>query len=180
MRQGSCTESDGSQSDSPQNLKRIITENQSAFSGTLFMLKRCGYEPNQPSGHEGRFNLEGTAAFYLADSLEACRREVLCHDPKAQMTEYVAYEAPFSGTFVDVGLLKIAGWIRPQQSEGWTICQALASELHGTGILGFRWPSLPAIQGSTSGTCFCVFADRANLSSSDFTRVQAWNPVRDL
>ena len=156
-----------------------IFEQRNAFTGTLYLCKSRNYYPDQPSGNEGRYNGEGTSAFYLADTPDLCWAEVIGYNPDADPGSYRMWSIPITGTFIDVGAVEGTQYVRPRESGGWVPTQELSCKLQDESVLGFRYTSRAALEGSTSGTCYCVYQSCLPLARSCFTEVE-WQPETDI
>lgn len=149
-----------------------IFEQRVSFVGTLYMCKSCKYSPDQPSGNEGRYNGVGTNAFYLADTPEACWAEVIGYQPGADSEGYQMWSVPITGTFIDVGAVEGTQYVRPRESGGWEPTQELSRKLQDESVLGFRYTSRAAMEGNSSGSCYCVYQSCLPFENSSFTEVE--------
>lgn len=152
-----------------------IFENRSAFNGTLYLCKSERHSPADPSGHEGRYNGQGTNAYYLADSPRACWDEILGYNPNANYSDYSMWTVQVSGTFIDVGAIEGTKYVEPKENGGWEPTQELSRKLRDESVLGFRYASRTAIQKHSGGTCFCVYQKCLHLGADDFSPIE-WEP----
>ncbi len=154
-----------------------VLEHRDSFTGTLYLCKPSRFSPANPSGNEGRFNGSGTNTYYLADSPEACWSEVQGYNPSASYDDYLMWSIPLSGTFIDVGAVEGTRFVQPKEKGGWEPTQELSRRLVAESVFGFRYASRTVIEGSSSGTCFCIYQKSLTLADSDFTE-EEWYPSK--
>jgi len=154
------------------DISELILQRRIVFKGTLFMIKNQNYLPWQPSGMQGRYNGDGTYAYYFGDTLMTCCGEILKHTPKARCEDYRFWAVTIeSGTFIDICAVEGTQYLLSRDEGGYGYTQELSNRLADKNVFGFRYISQPTFTQGTYGTCFCIYQSALNLGKEYFREI---------
>jgi RES domain-containing protein len=127
---------------------------------------RYAPDPFGASNREARYNPQGVACFYIADSIETAQREVRFNFNLKELYHVT------SGSFFAFNAAKFANdfslspMLTGAESDGgYEFCQELAAHVTGYGLSGVAYPSRQmALQGKT-GMCMALLPQSWQLES---------------
>jgi hypothetical protein len=93
----------------------------------------------------------------------------------ANPEDYRFYEIHIQVTVVDMGPFAGTEFVKPKDEGGWEPTRKLSGAFQANGVVGFQYPSSPAVQQGKSGTCFCIYQFAKAFAEDDFREV-SWTP----
>ena len=138
-------------------------------TGDWVSYRHPDYAPNSSSMQEGRFNVQGSTAYYLASGIWVAQKEV----PNYHLRDLYMV-SPHEISYLDLYQLSLdcgfhSEFLRAKEDDGWKLCQVASQILtQNYGLSGISYASYQAHKDGELGINMVILPQQGSLVGDTF------------